>query len=225
MAETKKLVGADGAVGIANFGTLIEGDGVTPLEAGLYVISTVADVSGLPEGAEPKVIFEATDDTGTLIIPEEGDSVYPFVHTPLCDIRTASVESTFDEIDVTTLCDADDGEYKYRRGFKNSTGSFEGITIVGVSERLLKRFFTFVTQSADKQTLEVSKIEGSNIYLYMELNKQSTGGESLLAYIAPVILISTGLNIDLTAEQAFTMNFRIAPDDKLMAQIFEREVA
>ena len=214
---TKRLVGKDGKVAKCIKGTAVNGNGVAALSAGYYIATSIlSSGSGLPTGLEIGYIFKA-DNT---IVPETGEIVIPLVFTDLCDVKSASLEFTKDEIDVTTLCDA---IKTYRAGFSDATGSIEGVTTLGVTESIIGKFIPTVIQGVDLSSITITDIDGDTLFLIIEVNKESTVDEPTALYIAPVTLLSYSASAAVDGEQAYTSNFRITQDDEVKAAFFELE--
>lgn len=214
---TKRLVGRDGKVAKCVKGTEVTGNGTTTLTDSYYVATNILGTgSGLPTGLEVGYIFKG-DDT---IIPATGEKVIPLTFTDLCDIKSASLEFTKDEIDVTTLCDA---IKSYRSGFSDATGSIEGVTTIGVTEDIIGKFIPTVVQGADLDTVAITDIDGDTLFLIIEVNKESTDDEATALYIAPVTLLSYSASAAVEGDQAYTSSFRITQDDDIKACFFELE--
>jgi hypothetical protein len=217
--STKRLVGKDGKVAKCTKGSAVNGDGATPLTDSYYVATTILGTgSGLPTGLEVGYIFKG-DNT---ITPETGEVVIPLTFTDLCDVKSASLEFTKDEIDVTTLCDA---IKTYRAGFSDATGSLEGVTTIGVTETIIGKFVPTVVQGADLSSVTISDIDGDTLFLIIEVNETSTVDEPTALYIAPTTFLSYSASAAVDGDQAYTSNFRITPDDDIKACFFELEQA
>ena len=214
--QTKRLVGKDGEVYAATKGTLIEGNGTTPLTDSYYIVAAVAATSSaLPAGLQAGYVFKGSAE----ITPAEGDNVIPLTLTRKCDISNFSVEYSADEIDVTTLCDT---QRSYRAGFTDATGTLEGITTINVSEYLMSKFIPIVTQTGE--TVEVTEINGDALIVRLVLNKQSAGGD-VMSYFAPIAITSYNLQASVDDAQTYTANFRNTPDDDLLPCILKEVVA
>lgn len=212
---TKRLIGKDGKVSKGVKETAINGDGIATLAVGFYVATAIlSSGSGLPTGLQVGYIFKA-DNT---IVPAVGETVIPITFTDLCDIKSANLEFTKEEVDVTTLCDA---VKTYRSGFSDATGSLEGVTTIGVTEQLINKFIPTVEQVADLSSVTITDIDGDPLFLRIEVNKESTVEEDTAFYIAPVTLNSYSASAGIEGDQAFTSNFRITPDDEIKAAFFE----
>ena len=213
--ETKRLVGKDGEVYAATKGTLVEGNGTTPLTDSYYIVAAIAATSSaLPTGLQTGYVFKGSAE----ITPAEGDNVIPLTLTRKCDITNFSVEYSADEIDVTTLCDT---QRSYRAGFTDATGTLEGITTINVSEYLMSKFIPIVTQTGE--TVEVTEIDGETLIMRLVLNKQSAGGD-VMSYFAPIAVTSYNIGATVDDAQTYTANFRNTPDDDLVPCVL-KEVA
>ena len=214
--ETKRLVGKDGEVYAATKGTLVEGNGSTALTDGYYIVAAIASTSSaLPVGLKAGYVFKGSAE----ITPAEGDNVIPLTLTRKCDITNFSVEYSADEIDVTTLCDA---QRSYRAGFTDATGTLEGITTINVSEYLMSKFIPIVTQTGE--TVEVTEIDGETLIMRLVLNKPSAGGD-VMSYFAPIAVTSYNIGATVDDAQTYTANFRNTPDDDLVPCVLKEVVA
>lgn len=220
---TKRLIGKDGKVAKGVKGALITGNGSTALATGFYITKNVLSTgSGLPDTITSGFIFYASAVTGKTITPATAETVIPLTLTDLCDIKSASLEFTKEEVDVTTLCD----DLKtYRAGFSDASGTLEGITTIGVSESIIGKFIPTIVQSVDLQDVVITDVDGDTLYLQVEVNQTSTAGENTAFYIAPVTLLSYSASAAVDGEQAFTSNFRITQDDDVKACFYEQEQA
>ncbi|PNX49894.1 MAG: hypothetical protein BV457_00205 [Thermoplasmata archaeon M9B1D] len=215
--STKKLNELDGNLASVSLGAEIEGDGVTPLSAGYYVITAVGSPSGLPTNAEAGYPFYS--DTG--ITPETGDKVKPMTFTNLCDVQNASLEFAKDEIEDTTICDR---VKTYKFGRSDITGTIEGVMTVGLTDlanSFMNKVIDIVSQSADLSTLIISKIDNTKIYLQLEVNKESINDEPTSFYLLPVVLGGFSAGISQGEAQTFSSNFRIVEDDEVKPSYFK----
>lgn len=213
--ETKRLVGKDGEVYAATKGTLVEGNGTTPLTDSYYIVAAVASTSSaLPAGLQAGYVFKGSAE----ITPAEGDNVIPLTLARKCDITSFSVEYSADEIDVTTLCDT---QRSYRAGFTDATGTLEGVTTIGLSEYLMEKFIPIIEQTGE--TVTVTEINGDALIVRLVLNKQTAGG-TIMSYFAPIALTSFNIGASVDDAQTYTANFRNTPDDDLKPCIL-KEIA
>lgn len=213
---TKRLIGKDGKIY-----TLAKGTEVTTgaLAEGYYVVTAVAtSASGLPTGIEAGYPIYTAATTGQIITLGAGDKVKKLTLTTQCDLKSASLEFTNDEIDVTTLCDS---TKVYRAGFSEAQGSLEGVTTIGLSEVFINKFVDTVRQSAAGTTSVVSAVNGLPLFLMLEVNSESTNLEDTAAYFAPITMLSYNAGAQVEGDQAFTSNFRITTDADMKACFFE----
>lgn len=217
---TKKLRGKDGKLNTFSLGTAITTGGLTT--AGYYAINTVGATSGLPTGAKVGYILYTKAESGNIITLGTGDSVSLMTVTERCDLRAGNIESTNEEIDMTTLCDV---TKTYASGFSDAQGSFEGITTIGISETFINKFFPIATQSADGSTITISEVNGDPLLLMLEVNKESTVGEPTAMYVAPITMLSYNAGAQVEGEQAFTSDFRVAANSSIVPHFFKIEQA
>lgn len=217
---TKRLIGKDGKIYTCTKGTEIVA--TTALAKGYYVASAVATVSGLPAGIKVGYPFYASGATGQVITPKTGDKVIPLTFVERGDAKSASLEFTNDEIDVTTLSDAIKA---YRAGFSEAKGTLEGITTIGFTEDLIGKFIPTVVQGADLQSVVISEVNGDPLFMIMEVNSTSTADEAVAMYVAPITMLSYTASASVDGEQSFKSDFRIATDNDIKACFFEIEQA
>lgn len=214
---TKKLNELDGSLAFMTLGSEIEGDGIAALDAGYYLITAVAETSGLPTNSEAGYSFYADDG----ITPETGDKVKPMTFTKQCDVQNANVEFTRDEIEDTTICDL---IKTYKAGRSDITGSIEGVMTAGITDEtdgLMNKFIDMVEQSADLATLTINKIDNNKIYLQLELNKESINDEDTTFLLMPITITSFNAGITKDSAQTFSSNFRITEDTEVNSQYFK----
>lgn len=217
MAVTKQLSDLNAELATMTKGTLITGDGSTPLAAGWYLVNAKATSSALPSGTTLKVPFYTSETTGHIVTPAIGDKVYPITFTCRADCQGVNLDLTKDELESTVLC----SEVKtYLAGRVDASGSFNGVTTVGVSEDLAGKFFDSVVQETDG-TQTMTSINNEPIFLQISTNKASIAGESIEFYLFPAILLSFTAGADNGAIQTFETNFRITQHDEVAPVFFE----
>ena len=213
---TKRLIGKDGKVY-----TLTKGTETTTgaLAEGYYVVTAVAtSASGLPTGISAGYPFYTAATTGQIITLGTGDKVKKLTLTEQCDIKSASLEFTNEEVDVTTLCDS---TKVYRAGYSEAQGSLEGVTTIGVSETFINKFIDTVRQAADGASTVISAVNGDPLFAMIEVNSESTNTEDTAAYFAPITMLSYNAGAQIDGDQAFTSSFRITTDADIKACFFE----
>ena len=217
---TKRLRGKDGKLSTFTLGTEVT---TGALSAGYYLVTAVKDTgSGLPTGISAGYPLYTPATSGHVITLASGDKVKKLTITEQCDLRSGNLEFTNEEIDMTTLCDV---TKTYAAGFSDAQGSFEGIMTVGLTETFINKFLPVVTQTAAGTTSTVSDVNGDPLLLMMEVNKESTDGEDLAMYFAPITMLSFSAGAQVEGEQAFTSDFRIAANAEVKACFFEIEQA
>lgn len=215
----KALTDLDGELKLGVKGTQIDGDGIATLDAGFYIVKSVAASSGLPTNAVAGAVFTAE---GTEV-PEVGDSVIPMTFSHLCDVQNATFEVTKDEYDITTLCD---NIKKYVVGRADFTGSLEGVTKLGITDNadgIINQFVKKITQSSDFATLTIDDKQEGIIYLQLGINKVSTTGEPTAFYLMPVVLTSLSQGVSRGSAQTFTSSYRITSDADVEFVLYELE--
>lgn len=221
MATTKRLIGKDGKICTASKGTVITGDGTKALDVGYYVATNIlATGSGLPTGLKTNYVFYAN--TTAAIKPATGEKVIPLTFTEKADAQSSTLEFKSDEVDVTTL--ADDIK-SYRAGYTDISGKMEGVTTLGVSEGFIKKFMPTVVQSADLKTVTITEIDNNPLYLITEVNSASTNSEPIAMFITPVALTSFSAGAKTADAQTFSSDYRVTPDDDIIACFLEVQQA
>lgn len=213
---TKRLIGKDGKIY-----TLTKGTEITTgtLAEGYYVVTAIKSTgSGLPTGIEVGYPIYTTATSGQVITLATGDKVKKLTLVSQCDLKSGTLEFTNEEVDVTTLCD---NTKVYRAGYSEAKGTLEGVTTIGLSEVFINKFIDTVTQAADGASTVISEVNGDPLFLMLEVNNESTAGESTAAYFAPVTMLSYNAGAQVDGDQAFTSDFRITTDDDMKACFFE----
>jgi hypothetical protein len=206
-----KLVGDDALVQKATFNTVVNGNGATPLPAGLYLVLAVASPSGFPPNTTGSAIAAGDFllvDEGVTITPETGDNVVSMTIEDLCDISNFGMDFSKAEIDVTTQCD----DIKvYRQGKADMTGSMSGVFTVGVSDEVegfLNQFIRINKQ--DGATSYDSFEQDDSILLGLFYINSKVEVADRLAVIAPFILFGYSVGGEEGAPQSFDATFRFS---------------
>lgn len=219
MSEKKRLVGKDGKVYRGVKGTEITGDGTVKLEKGkFYVATAIAETgSGFPAGVVKGRIFVGNGTSA----PAESEKYFELTLVSQCDVTSASVEFTNDEIDVTTLCD---DIKKYRAGFTDASGSIEGITTLDLTESTISKFVSVQKQDAQGAITVIEKNDDILI-LAIELNKLDNSDADRAIFFSPAVLNGYNLEVAIDNAQTFTSNFRIAQDNDIKPVLLEADKA
>ena len=219
MSERKRLVGKDGKVYRGVKGTEITGNGTTTLEKGkFYVATAIAETgSGFPQGVVKGRIFVGNGTSA----PTENDKYFELTLISQCDVTSASVEFTNDEIDVTTLCDE---IRKYRSGFTDASGSIEGITTLDLTESTISKFVSVQKQDAQGAITVIEKNDDVLI-LALELNKVDNSDADRAIFFTPAVLNGYNLEVAIDDAQTFTSDFRIAQDTDIRPVLVEADKA
>lgn len=217
MAEKKRLIGRDGKVYQASKSAVITGNGTTALTKGHYYLPlTLLDSSsGFPAGAQKGVVIIG-DGTSK---PKATETYKELTLTSQCDITSASVEFSKDEIDITTLCD---DVKKYAVGFTDAQGSLEGITTLDLSEPMIAKFVTVQKQSAAGAITTINKNDDP-LVIVIELNKTDASDADRALFFAPVSLNGYNLGVTIDEAQTFTSGFRIAQDNEIKPAFIEAD--
>ena len=212
----KTQSGLNAALVSAEKGTLIVGDGITPLaDDSWFMIDKVASSgSTLPIG-KVTAIFK-TPDSGNAITPATGDDVFPLTLTTQCKV-TAEVNNEKGVIDVSDDC-GDGYISSIVDGFTNISGSYsqflkfddaDKFDLNSEQEKVLNRFYdTVVDDGAGNYT--VSDKNDDPYYLFIFLNRKAAIGEKVNILIVPAILSAAasslenkaGINFDVTGTKA-----------------------
>ena len=219
MSERKRLVGKDGKVYRGVKGTEITGNGTTTLEKGkFYVATAIAETgSGFPQGVVKGRIFVGNGTSA----PTENDKYFELTLISQCDVTSASVEFTNDEIDVTTLCDE---IRRYRSGFTDASGSIEGITTLDLTESTISKFVSVQKQDAQGAITVIEKNDDVLI-LALELNKVDNSDADRAIFFTPAVLNGYNLEVAIDDAQTFTSDFRIAQDNDIRPVLVEADKA
>jgi hypothetical protein len=220
-----RFVGDDGLLKKGTFGAVINGDAITALPVGLYLVLAKAAVSGFPPATVGTAI--AAGDfldvkAGDGIIPAVGDVVVTVTTEDLCDISSFTIPFTKEEIDVTTLCDT---IKKYRDGKADMNGSMNGIFTAGISDDVdgfLRQFIKIAKQ--DGGTSFDSYAQQSSILLGVFVINKNTNIADKMAIIAPFTLFGYSVGGEMGAPQSFKSSFRFSTmnyDDGVYEQTIE----
>lgn len=217
MSEIKRLTGKDGKVFKATKGEEVTGDGATALAKGKFYIPTkvAATSSGFPTGTKEDRIIVG-DGTSK---PASTEKYRELTLTAKCDITSASVEFSNDEVDITTLCD---DIMKYAPGFTDATGTIEGITTLDLTEDVISKFVTVQKQDEDGEITVVEKNDDVLI-LAIELNKTDATDADRAIFFTPAILNGYNLGVQIGEAQTFSSNFRVAQDNDIEPVFLEAD--
>lgn len=203
MAEYKSKSGKQAILFSATRGTLIEGNGATPLaNNSWFIVNAYAGTTALPfEDGNSTVgrIFKSPD-AGNAITPAIGDDVYPITLTKICKVD-ASVSTEKGTIDVT-----DDCEQGYNAmivdGFTDVSGSISGFKKFGVpggslatvQKGFLERFFD-IQEDDGAGTYTLTAKNDDDIYIAtLENSDQAAETDIQVWMMVPAIL--SGLTMD-----------------------------
>lgn len=207
-----KLVGDDALVQKVDiYGTVCEGDGVTPLDAGLYIVLAVANPSGFPPNTTGDAIAVGDFllvDAGTVITPLATEVVVSVTVEDLCDISDFKMDFTKPEIKVTTQCDVID---VYRQGKPDMSGAMNGIFTVGVSdavEGFLNEFIDIRRQDGATSFDTYEKRDSILLGLFYVNSKIEIADRMLV--IAPFVLFGYSVGGEMGSPQSFSSTFRFS---------------
>ena len=219
MAEKKRLVGHDGKVYQASKGAVVTGDGTTALTKGAFYVplNILASSSGFPTNTQKGVVIVGDG----VSKPKATETYIPLTLSSQCDITSAGIEFTKDEIDITTLCD---DIKKYASGFTDATGTLEGITTLDLSEPMIAKFVT-VQKQASGGTITVIDKNDDPLVLVLELNKVNASDADRALFFAPITLNGYNLGVAINEAQTFNSGFRIAQDNEIKPAFIEADKA
>ncbi len=219
MSEKKRLIGKDGKVFKGTKGAVTTGDGATTLTKGkFYVATAIASTSsGFPDGVVVGRVFVG-DGTSAPALTEK---YFELTLTSKCDITSASVEFTNDEVETTTLCD---DVRKYRGGFTDASGSIEGITTLDLTEDVISKFITIQKQDATGE-ITVTDKNDDLLILAIELNKVDNSDADRAIFFAPATLNGYNIGVNISDAQTFSSDFRIAQDNDIQPVLLEADKA
>lgn len=208
-----KLSGNDGKLQSHTFGSEVLGDGVTPLPAGLYIVTGVGGSSAFPspalsgDGIAVGDVFEVA--TGVSFTPASGDDLVTLVTADRCDVSSWAMEFSAAEVDVTTQCDT---LREYVSGTRDMAGTLNGVFKVGTTDSTdgyLREFIAIAKQDAavsyDKFEQTDTTYIGS-FFVNKDINKAD-----IIKVVGAFKIYGISLGGELDGAQAFSSSFRFAP--------------
>lgn len=228
-SNSNALAGKDGSLGILELGTKVEGDGVTTLPAGKYIIASKATVSS---------VFDALSTSGTAnsasfvevgheiysdgtLVPETGDDVYPITETVFCDIQAWSLDNTKDEFESTTFCDAKQGQKVYIAGLSDTSGTISGVYKINITDApngFLRKFYDIIARAEDGSTNDLYPLNDSPLIVRLYDYKNENDAVVQESYIlAPVTLLSFNKGANVNEATAFEASIRITSSEFVKA--------
>lgn len=219
MAEIKRLTGKDGKVFLATKSAVVTGNGTTALTKGSFYVplNILSSSSGFPTGVTKGVVFVGDGQSK----PKATETYISLTNAPQCDVTSASVEFSKSDIDITTLCD---DIMKYATGMTEATGTLEGITTLGKSEKFIAKFVNVQVQSSTGAAT-VTAQNDDIVIVVLELNKSDASDADLAYFFAPAVITSFNLGATINEAQTYTADFRIAQDNELQAAFIEADKA
>lgn len=219
MAEIKRLTGKDGKVYLATKSAVITGDGTTTLTKGNFYVplNILETASGFPAGVTKGVVFVGDG----VSKPKATETYISLTNAPQCDVTSASVEFSKSDIDITTLCD---DIMKYATGMTEATGTLEGITTLGKSEKFIAKFVNVQVQSSTGAATATAQNDDI-VIVALELNKKDSTAADVAYFFAPAVITSFNLGATINEAQTYTADFRIAQDNELQAAFIEADKA
>jgi hypothetical protein len=213
----KTQSGLHAALASAEKGSLVSGDGITPLsDNSWYMIDAIASSgSTLPIG-KVGAIFK-TPDSGNAITPIVGDDVFPLTLTVQCKV-TAEVNNEKGVIDVSDDC-GDGYISSIVDGFTNISGTYsqflkfdfdaDKYDLNEQQKEVLNRFYDTVDDDGAGNYTVTDKNDDP-YYLFIYLNRKAAIGEKINILIIPTILSAAanglenkaGINFDVTWTKA-----------------------
>jgi len=205
-----KLVGDDGFLQTAEFGTEIPGDGATPLPEGIYVVTNVAGVSAFPAPADGGDNISNGDvlvvEAGASITPAIDDDVVTLNMTDKCDVTDWTNEFTKEEIETTTLCDV---VKTYRSGKSDASGTINGVFVTGITDDKdgpLRQFIRIVKQDGDASYDSFAQRE-EVLFAFLYVNDDTNIADKMWI-AAPIQLYGESVGGELGSAQTFASPFR-----------------
>jgi len=217
--DGQKLIGEDGYVQRATFGSEIIGDGATPLPDGLtadkpaaYLIIAVATPTGFPPaisgGNDPAVGDVLMVELGITIVPHTGDDVVELILEDQCDISSWQMAYKKPEIPVTTLCDLVE---KYRAGLADMAGKMDGVFTVGITDEpdgLLRQFIRIARQDGEASFDSWNQQEAVLLGFFYVNHRKAIA--DLMYVVAPFQMYGLDMGAKKGAAQTFGTDFRFA---------------
>lgn len=219
----ERLIGSDGKLVTVTYDDAVTGDGTSDLDelaggtsgdgtgGGWYEVVSISDgTSALDTDLSVGDLFW---DDGSLVMDSgtsSDDSVKKLIETERADIQSFSLEFSRAEINVTTLSD---DVMRYRAGKTDMSGSFEGLTTLGVTDTsgyITDSFIRIISQASDG-SVTVSEINDDPLYIKGVVQGDTSAGETEAFIWAKVTVLSYTLNAGGEDAQSFSSNFRIAP--------------
>lgn len=218
-----RLIGSDGKLVTVSYDDEIVADGTSDLDE--LAGGTSGDGSGegwyeVTEISDGTSAFDSNLSVGDLfwddgsLVPATGtgtnDKAKKLIETEKADIQSFSLEFSRAEIDVTTLSD---DTKRYRSGKTDMSGSFEGLTTLGVTDEtgyITDSFIRIISQ-ASNGSVTVSQIDDDPLYIKGVIQGDTSGGETEAFVWAKVTILSYSLSAGGEDAQSFSSNFRIAP--------------
>jgi len=212
MASKDRLIGADGSLLKASFGSEITSGSsvagswykIEKRTTGTTVFPAEYGVGDLFLGPGTPVTFTASE------------SAKLATFTALGDVTSFSLEYSADEVEVTVLKDS---VKKYRRGKSDMSGTIEGINLVSEmikSGSFVNRFMRVVTATAaNVATLNV--LNSADLYCQFMLQKDTTtAGETHAFVFAQIDLYGTTLGAAIGDAQSWSSGVRIIGNDPIL---------
>jgi len=207
-----RFTGDNGYGQDVDFGAEIAGDGATPLPVGVYMVISVATVTGFPPATAGEDIAEGdilVVKTGDVITPATNDDVVTLELTDKCDLASWTMEFSKEEIDVTTLCDS---VKTYRAGKADMAGTMNGVFVAGLTDAVdgdLQEFIDIVRQDGATSWDKYEQQEEIKLGFFYINNDTNIADEMFVA--APYQTYGMSLGGEMGSAQSFTANFRFAP--------------
>lgn len=205
----EKLIGYFGKLAQAATSTVTTG---TLTESAKYIVKVIGGSSTLPAGVEVGKAFIAD---GTEDITSSGDEVILLTESDKCDVSQWSIDLSKPEIDVSTLCSEVN---EYLAGRPDLSGTLEGMYKIGstdVADGVLNSFVDIVSQAGEGGAVTVNDQSDGNLVLLLYKQKDTTAGETLQLYIAPVVITTYSDSISGADAQGFSAGFRITANDDI----------
>lgn len=200
MAVIDRLIGADGSLYTAAFGSALNTGTMT--SGSWYKIATVSGVATFPAGYEAGDLVLGNGQT-----LNAGNTASLATFTLVTDCTDFEFTVSSDEIEITTL--ADDVK-KYRKGKADFSGTINGINTISEMKKagsFINRFIRTVSAtSANVATL--STLSESALYGKFFLNDSETSGETQAFLFGQIELFGYNLGAAVGDVQSYSSGVR-----------------
>ena len=208
-----RLIGADGAVKTATFGTTLV-TGTATADAFYKIITTEGDGSVFPTGFVAGDLIQG----GSVLAAFDADNTAQLAtFTTLADVTSWEITFSKDEVEVTTLVD---DIKKYRYGKSDANGTLSGINFISELKKAnsMASRFTRIAQgdTAGNSALTVSSINKSTVYFQGYLQEYEGVGESVVFLLGEVELGGWKAGANQGDVQSWESGMRFVGNDPIL---------